>query len=419
MGKAAIVYVIGLSLMLAYSLLNISALSTSTVDNFTNYYGRSMAHNIAITGANIGTQCVLFNSAYSTNLLDQSYAGGSFDMYVDRPGGDSVWIRSYSTFELSGTTLRDTVIACLRFTSFGKYGWFTDAEKNGYAGSPYFGAADWKITDDSVYGYAHTNGHFNLAGTPFFNDKVTATNAPTLTKINGVSAPVYKSGYQWGITVSRPATNLTRLASTAALGGDQITSGDVSLTFMNDKVAVKRPPSTGLLENDTVSIAAIAPNGVIAVTAGDVHIKGTYSGKLTVASTTGNVWLDGSGIVAHDNPATNASSTDMMGIVAYKDVYISKDLTRNSSSIVNIQAAVYCQTGELTAESFWTIPKSGRVVLYGGVTQATAGSLGVFGSSGITNGFFYTIRHDQRYNFTAPPAYPISDKYELVTWWEN
>ena len=196
-------------------------------------------------------------------------------------------------------------------------------------------------------------------------------------------------------------------------------TGDVALNFLNDKVAVKIPATTGTTRNDTVSIASLAPNGVIAVTGGDLHIKGTYSGKLTVGSTTGNVWLDGSGIVAHDNPATNPNSADMLGIVANKSVYITQDLTRNTSSVFNIQAAVYCQTGELTAQNFWTIPKSGRVVLFGGVTQATAGSLGVFGSSGITNGMNYTVRHDLRYNFTTPPAYPISSKYELISWWEN
>jgi len=419
MGKASLVYVAGLFVMLAYSFMNLSATSTSSMDNYTSYFGRSMAHNIAITGANIGTQNVLYNSSYNTNLLGQTYAGGSFDMYVDRPAGDTVWIRSYSQFATAGTTIRDTVIACLRFTSFGKYGWFTDAEQNGYSGCPYYGASDWKITGDSVFGYAHTNLHFNLAGAPYFNDKVTATTAPTLMSLNGVQAPIYKAGYQWGITVTRPTSNLTRISSTASMGGDAISSGDVSLNFMNDKVAVKRPPTTGALENDTVSLATLAPNGVIAVTNGDLHIKGTYKGKLTVASTSGSVWIDGSGITASDNPATDANSSDMMGIVSNKSVYISKDLTRNSSTVVNIQAAVYCQNGELTAESFWTIPKSGRVVLYGGVTQATAGSLGVFGSNGITNGFFYTIRHDQRFNFVTPPAFPISSKYELVTWWEN
>jgi hypothetical protein len=53
MGKASIVYVVGLSMMLAYSLLNINAASTASVDAYTEYYGRTMAHNIAATGANI------------------------------------------------------------------------------------------------------------------------------------------------------------------------------------------------------------------------------------------------------------------------------------------------------------------------------------------------------------------------------
>ena len=419
MGKASIVYVIGLGVILSVALMNVSATSTSAVDNYTAYYGRTMAHNIALTGANIGTQKLLYDGTYNTSLLNQSYAGGTFDMYIVRPGGDSVWVNCYSRIDVSDETIRDTVLACLRFTSFGKYGWFTDAEKNGYSGCPYFGADDWKITGDSVFGYAHTNKQFHLGGAPFFNDKVTATTAPALMTVNGVQAPVFKSGYQWGITVTRPTTNLTRLLNTASLGGAVFNNTDVSLTFLNDKVAVRIPPSTGAVRHDTLAVATLAPNGVIAVNNGDLRIKGTYSGKITVGSVTGNVWLDGNGIVAQDNPQTDAGSQDMMGIVANKSVYISKDLTRTTSSLFNIQAAVFCQTGELTAESFWTIPKSGRVNLFGGVTQATAGSLGVFSTSGLINGMYYTIRHDSRYNFTTPPAYPISSKYELVSWWEN
>jgi hypothetical protein len=426
MGKASIVYVIGLSVMLGYSLFNISATSTSSMDNYTAYYGRSMAHDIAITGANIGTQLLLRDLTYNTNLLNQSYAGGKFDLYVIKPGGDSAWIKVYSSIVVSAETIYDTVIACLRFTSFAKYGWFTEAEKNGYVGCPYYGASDWKITGDSVFGYAHTNWHFNLGGAPFFNDKVTATTAPTLMSVNGVQAPIYKAGYQWGITVTRPTTSMTRLSNTASGGGKLFTNQDVGLTFLDDKVNVRIPPTTGTLRNDTLAITTLAPNGVIVVNNGDLRVKGRYSGAITVAAlndatapTKGNVWIDGNGVTAKVDPMSNPGSTDMLGIVANKSVYISKDLTRTSSSVVTIQAAVYCQTGELTAQDFWTIPKSGRVVLFGGVCQATAGSLGVFSSSGLINGMYYTVRHDTRYNFSAPPAYPISNKYELVSWWEN
>src|SRR5512140_485956 len=139
MGKASIIYVMGLTVMLGYALMNISSSSTMSLDNFTAYYGRSMAHNLAITGANIGAQLVMRDANYTGDLLNQQYAGGSYDLYFERPGGDSIWVRCYSKIDVSAETLRDTVIACLRFTSFGKYGWFTDAEKNGYSGCPYFG----------------------------------------------------------------------------------------------------------------------------------------------------------------------------------------------------------------------------------------------------------------------------------------
>ena len=419
MGKASIVYIVGLWVIMTIALMSINATNTSAIENFTTYYGRTMAHNIAVTGANIGTQKLLFDPSYSTDLLDQQYAGGSFDLHITKTGGDSAWVQSYAAYTAGGGTIRDTVIACLRFTSFGKYGWFTDVEKNGYVGCPYYGADDWKITGDSVFGYAHTNKQFHLGGAPYFNDKVTATTAPKLMAVNGVKAPVYRAGYQWGITVSRPASNMTRILNTAALGGVVFSNTDVALNFLDDKVAVKIPPATGTVRNDTVPIATLAPNGVIAVNNGDLRVKGRYQGKITVSSITGNIWLDGNGIAAHDDPTTHPESNDMLGIVANKSIYISKDLTRTSSSVFSIQAAVFSQLGELTAESFWSIPRSGRVNLFGGVTQATAGSLGVFNSGGLINGMYYTIRHDIRYNYSTPPVYPISDKYELASWWED
>jgi hypothetical protein len=178
-----------------------------------------------------------------------------------------------------------------------------------------------------------------------------------------------------------------------------------------------------------MAIKSLAPNGVMVVKNADLHLKGTYSGSLTVASFSGtgaqankgNIWIDGD-IVANTNPVGNPSSPDMLGIVAGRMAYISQDNSRNASSQINIQAAVYCQNGELTAENFWTIPVSGRVNLFGGVTQISAGSLGLFNPGPplqLTHGFSYNIRNDPRFDVTQPPSFPYSDSYELVSWWEN
>lgn len=427
MGKASLIYVVGLSVMLGYALLNVSSTSSQSMDNYLFYYGRSMAHNLALTGANIGTQLLLRDPTYDTDLIDQQYAGGTFSVYFDKSGGDSCLVNSYSEIEFGGVELRDTVIGCLKFTSLAKYGWFTEAERVGYHGSPFFGDNDWKITGDSIFGPAHTNYKFNLGGAPYFNDKVTATNAPTTMPLKGVQAPVFKSGYQWGITVNRPTVSVDNVVADAQSGGMLFTGQDVALTFLDDRVAVKIPPSTGTLRNDTVFISSLAPNGIIAVKNGDLRIKGEYAGKVTVAAhndgaatTKGNVWLDGTGITAQTDPQGNTSSPDMLGIVSNNNVYVSKDLTRTTSTVYKIQAAVYCQNGELTAEHYWDIPLSGRVEVVGGVNQYTAGSMGAYNPGhGLWYGFYYTVRYDTRLASVAPPGYPVAYKYELVSWWEN
>jgi hypothetical protein len=112
----------------------------------------------------------------------------------------------------------------------------------------------------------------------------------------------------------------------------------------------------------------------------------------------------------------------MLGIVAGRMAYITEDDTRTPSSVLTLQAAVYCQNGELTAENFWNIPISGRFNLFGGVTQATAGSLGLFNPGPplhFLNGFSYDIHNDPRYMTEQPPDFPSSSSYEMVSWWEN
>jgi hypothetical protein len=179
----------------------------------------------------------------------------------------------------------------------------------------------------------------------------------------------------------------------------------------------------------TLPRSTLAPNGVMVVKNADLRLKGVYSGAVTVAAFSGsgtaankgNVWIDGD-IVANTSPVGNPNSPDMLGIVASRMAYITQDNSRNASSQLNVQAAIYCQNGELTAQNFWTIPVSGRLNLFGGVTQVSAGSLGLFSPGPpltFLHGFWYNIHNDPRFDFLQPPNFPYSDSYELVSWWEN
>ena len=437
MGKSTIIYVIGLSLIIGLVLTNVNRSSLDSMDTYATYFGRTMAHNIALSAANLATNKVLFTPGYNTPFSG-SFSGGTYSVAFADTGSGELYRKFMSVttaYNAGGETLRDTVKAVFGRYSFSRYAWFTEWEKNGYVrpngtNGPYFGASDWKITGDSVFGYAHTNSKFNLAGRPYFGKKVTATNAPTTGTLGGVYSPTFMEGYEWGVTVDRPTGNIATLKANANIGNplaSYFNGKDVGMQFLDNNVRVRVPYNTGAIKDTVMRIADLSSTGLVGVLNGDLHISGRYQGQLSVAAFTGtgatankgNVWFDGD-VTAYTNPQTNSTSTDKLGVIAERMAYITKDPSRNASSQVNIQAAIYCHTGELTAEDFWSIPISGRVNLFGSVCQGTAGSLGVFNfGSGLQNGFYYSLRHDPRFLVMGPPNFPFSTKYRLVAWWEN
>jgi hypothetical protein len=440
MGRSSVIYVIGLSLIVGLVLNTITRNSVSSMDVYIAYYESTQLHNIAVSCANVGTSYLLNYGGFPGNFGLDFFGGHDSIIYLaNTPQPLWVTLRSIAwtgKIDKNGLMLRDTVEAVFKNVQFAKYGWFTESETNGYlapdgSNGPYFGGPDWKITGDSVYGPAHTNGSFNLDGTPYFDQKVTSGFAPNL----GPSAnPVFKGGIEYSVFQKRPSTAalLADLTAAATLGGtifdESSTSNDVKLTFMNEKVHIQIPPA-GSAKDTTMALSALASNGVIVVKSADLHIKGTYDGAITVAAfggtgaaiNKGNVWIDGD-VVATTSPSGNPASTDMLGIVAERMAYITEDLTRSSTSVLNIQAVVYCQNGELTAENFWNLSPSGRVNLFGGVIQRTAGSLGLLDPGpppSVLSGFSYSIRNDPRFNTKHPPFFPYSESYELISWWEN
>lgn len=442
MGKAIVVYVIGMAILLGYGLRNITANSLASMDTYGKYYASTMSHNLAITGANIGTQLLTRSPSYAGDMLNQQLGpAGWFDVRVTR-AGESAMIFSTSRQatavcqQYPDGYVRDTVIASFERIRFSDYGWFTDREQNGYLNpdgshGPHFGTSDWKITGDSVFGRAHTNYKFNLAGTPYFSDKVTALHQATLMPINGIAQPVYNGGYKWGIVVSRPVTSISTLRDLSSTGrglGLPLDNSDVGLEFQADgTVHLKVPFNTGTVADTVLPLTLLTSNGVMGVAGGDLHARGTYHGQITICAfkgtwgvglNKGNIWIEGD-LVGAENPRANPASADMLGLVAERMVYITRNDSRSASSVLSIEAAVYTHDGEFAAERYWEPGIHGRVSFFGSITQATAGSMGVFSSGGLVSGFSSTVRHDPRFLAAQPPAFPCSDRYKLVSWWEN
>ncbi|MDH3251793.1 MAG: hypothetical protein OEM41_03315 [Ignavibacteria bacterium] len=436
MGKATLMYVIGLAMIVSYTLLNVTGSATDAVSNSVEYYGRTVAHNIAVAGANVGTQLLLSGSVTSQTMTG-SFQGGNYALRYDSLNADgdkrlTVVSAANVNEKFGGSILRDTVIATFKYTQFAKYGYFSGVEQNGYmtpTSNSTSGGNMWKVTGDSMFGYAHTNSQWHLGGRPYFHDKITGFNAPQLMVYGGEMDPIYNAGSQWGVTVNRPPANMTKLENIAASSTPPaLFSGqDVALTFFGDgRVNVRIPATTGSSRNDTVAIGSLTSSGVVAVKDGDVRVKGVYSGQVTVvalkknaAATNGNIWIDGD-IVANNNPWNNPSSTDMLGLVAERMAYLTTTgIPRTPASITNIQAAIYAHLGVFAVENYSTTPVGGRINLFGALSMNASTSTGRISGGSLVNGMLKSIRHDPRFDSKAPPSFPVSDKYELVSWWEK
>ena len=81
-GKAAILLVLGFSLIFLVAGNNFNRLSTSAVDNSTNYYVQSYAYNIASSAANIAANNVYLNPSWNGSFSNVSFAGGKMSAYI-------------------------------------------------------------------------------------------------------------------------------------------------------------------------------------------------------------------------------------------------------------------------------------------------------------------------------------------------
>ena len=187
----------------------------------------------------------------------------------------------------------------------------------------------------------------------------------------------------------------------------------VYITFMVDSVKISlgyAKPST------TYKTSDIAPDGIIYAEGMDVRLKGTVQGQYTVASE-GNVYLDDN-IVYKTDPITNPNSTDLLGIVAQNNVWITNNSANNNDGI-NIDAAIYCQTGGFGAEDYDTRPFSHYINLIGGITQNQRQAVGTFSSTKNT-GFYKRYKYDQRlWDKLAPPSFPSTQKFLILSWLEE
>ena len=409
MGRTAILMVIGFSAIFALMGFNLSHISGEAVKNYTIYYATTQAHNIAASAANIACNQIFFTPNWREGYNNVSFGGGKYFVQVRDLPNRRIQVTARATYAGPNAKTgayedkQSIITVVMQPSTFSKFAYYSAIE----------GSIYW-ITGDTVWGPFHTQDKIRVNGDPVFYGKVTARNG--LSQAHG-SHPQFYGGFQSGVSINLPS-NMDPLKQSALDDGKYVSGKDVTVVLNDDGTATvtegSDPPYTASLET-------IAPNGSFVVDGGNLHIKGTLNGRLTIGALTGGtsgkgyVYLDDD-VVYHEDP-NDPDCPDMLGIVADKSIYVSDNAANNDN--ININASMFCRSGGFGAENYNTRPIAGSINLVGGIQQYQRAAVGTFGSGGtINHGFQKNYRYDNRLMTDLPPFYPTTGSYEIVSWYE-
>ena len=299
-GKASLILIVGFTLIFVVMGYFWGGIATRSVDNDVSYYKKTIAHNIAVSGANIGLQKIIFNYQANGKLLDGNLVNEGFengDMVVDFDSNGT-----FKTLTSTGTFMGTDQIVKVKLmedqTSLAKYAWFIPSVSTGSVTQ-----RPW-ITGDSVWGGFHSNQFLVVDGRPVFFGKVTTLKG--IKDMGTSSDPQFLGGYADGIKVDW--TKSMHYPDYAAIAGTGASfSKDLWLKFNADGTVTYRTATKKNAGQDSVNYGApqtkpltdFAPNGVIYDNQSDIHISGTLSGQVTIVSEgssgggSGNVYLEG------------------------------------------------------------------------------------------------------------------------------
>lgn len=445
-GRGALLVILGFSLIFGIASRYWNRTSTEASENFINYYDMTAAHNIAVSAANIAADSIFWDPSNTSLSYSGSFSGGTyqFSSRWDVVDQDSdILVTAVGIYPGMYGNVLDTVQVLLSPASFDRYAFFSNDENNTY----------W-ITGDTLTGPFHTNGTLYVSGVPVMKGSATSLNGTDPAKLPDSNGDTLKcTSYQSGVQIPIPSDlSYTENAASKVFANTDTyprDTYDVYLTFNSDGTVtyhttlVTYPASRGgrrattvTTADSTVPLSALAPNGVILVDNGDVHVQGTLDGDITVVAEqgagrsstnwnaialpnyinppdqNGNVLIDGS-LVYKDNPE-NGPSSDMLGLVADNSVMVSTQTTQD----MTIDAAIFAKSGEFLYQNYAGGSSMGYLNLYGSITNNIRGAVGTFSGGKLLTGYNKDYKYDKRFASGAPPFFPTTGRFQILSWRE-
>jgi len=210
--------------------------------------------------------------------------------------------------------------------------------------------------------------------------------------------------------ITQQPTSTTRIVSTYV---EDYTLGQSSL----ESVTYKKSGNTWVEQTRTTSTQLALPNGVIYCDDAIGGLQGVIGGKHTIATAPGRDITITGNLTLADSPATNPSSTDVLGLVA-QNIVLSKasgDLTVEAIMMAGGETS----NGSIYNQYWHTTPRQqGTFHLLGGLLQSQRGPVGQFSSSSgtVISGYTKDYHYDERLLDIPPPYFPTTGKFIRVGW---
>jgi type II secretory pathway pseudopilin PulG len=290
-------------------------------------------------------------------------------------------------------------------------------------GEPVFG----RSSSDSIEVGASTVGWYAGTNSTLGQERPSSTNCPSAT-------PVFKGNFKINAGVLKPPETNSEL-STIAESGYKFT-GQIQICLSGTQVTF----STTLGSCTGTTKAAIPPNGVIYVSnstgcdtsyspftakyeaespCGNVFVKGSYSGQLTIAAE--------NDIVINGN-LENTGTNGLLGLIANNFVRVYNNVPTQTSSSncgsdsnaegisnLKIAAAILAINHSFIVDHYNCGDVLGTLTLKGAIGQKFRGPVGTFSSRGASSGYTKNYEYDDRLRYAEPPSFldPITKSWVI------
>jgi type II secretory pathway pseudopilin PulG len=242
-----------------------------------------------------------------------------------------------------------TVTVEVQEDTYGRYLYFTDDEHFRWR---WWRIPVWFITDDQLGGPLQTNSHLHISGSPVFTDpnfhQPVKTADSFITYMHGGPPddnPDFQEGIQLGAEVVPMPSKALGLRTAAVQEGLMLT-GPTTIVLNSDGTMDVTNAQQGWV-NENMPLPA---NGALFVNGGDLTISGILNGRLSVGSNRNIVIANN--LVYNQDPRVNPDSTDTLGLIAERDVVVSRDAPFD----VEIDGSIMGLGNSFTVERWWQGP---------------------------------------------------------------